>query len=176
MADDRPLTWFADREANVLLYKVNRRPRPQMTMWEYERDPSDAFEQFAAVLPFGTPVTTGRRFRRTWYLGDKSVMADERVVYGQIGWQQPKREEAARVTSNTNDGWMLSRRHRLGTMRRSSSMDRQRVSLFSSTQRSARQRWRRCSRAYSTKPKPATGRPLSGRSRPCSTFDLSARG
>jgi hypothetical protein len=83
----------------VLLFKVNQRPLPQPTMWESDR------RSVADVLPFGEPVTTGRRYRRTWYLGDREVREDmvadilgdreADILIGHIGWQRRGGQQTA---------------------------------------------------------------------------------
>ena len=88
--------WFAGKEATVLLFKVNRRPLPQITMRD-DLVEADPFDHVQTVLPFGQPVSTGRRYRRTWYLGNAEEWTSG-VLVGQVGWQVEEAHQWRRGT------------------------------------------------------------------------------
>jgi hypothetical protein len=77
-------TWFAGRRSLILLYRVNRRARPQGNF--FAEQPGDPFVHFVEVLPLGEEVTTGRRDKHTWIVGGENIDEARRVLSGQIGW------------------------------------------------------------------------------------------
>src|SRR4051812_25311283 len=83
--------WFAGREVPVVFYKVNRWPLAQEDLFAERIE--DQLEHVALVLKPGEAVTTGRRFRRTWYVGDIHVERKRHFIVGQIGWERPDLRE-----------------------------------------------------------------------------------
>ena len=84
--EDRLQPWFDGVTGPVLLFKVNRRPRPQTLFGPGQ--PEDVFEHFAEALMFGEKVVTGRKNKRTWLLGNRDIDLSERMIAGQIGWER----------------------------------------------------------------------------------------
>jgi hypothetical protein len=87
-ADYGTQLWFARRESvPVVLYRVNRRPLPQRSL--FAEQPADVFDHFASVLLFGETVETGRRNRRLWRLGNRQILSDRQFLIGQLGYERP---------------------------------------------------------------------------------------
>ena len=80
--------WFAGRESGVvLLFKVNRRPMAQASLFGQRTE--DVLSHLAQVLLFGEPVETGRRNRRLWRLGNRELDESAGYLAGQIGYERP---------------------------------------------------------------------------------------
>lgn len=90
MTGDELHPWFDGSSGPVLLYKVNRRPRPQNLFGDTQ--PDDVFDHIAESLLFGEPVVTGRKIQRTWRLGNRSIDLQTRQLSGQIGWERLDQE------------------------------------------------------------------------------------
>lgn len=84
--DERHQPWFDGATGSILLFKVNRRSRPQ-TLFGLGQ-PDDVLDHFTEALKFGEKVVTGRKTKRTWLLGNRNIDLDERTVSGQIGWER----------------------------------------------------------------------------------------
>jgi hypothetical protein len=69
----------------VLLYRVNRRPLAQQSL--FAQQPDDVFDHIVEVLPFGSEVITGRRDKRIWRLGNRDIDPNMRILVGQVGWE-----------------------------------------------------------------------------------------
>lgn len=82
--DQQP--WFAGKNGPVLMFKVNRRPKPQDLF--REDLPVNLLQHVDEVLLFGEPVVTGRKYKRTWYLGNHQIDNNRRMLSGQIGWEK----------------------------------------------------------------------------------------
>lgn len=78
--------WFVGTTGSILLFKVNRRPRPDNLFGE--KQPDDVLDHIVEALLFGEPVTTGRKISRTWRLGNRSIDLPNRELSGQIGWER----------------------------------------------------------------------------------------
>ncbi len=84
--------WFADRPVLVLMYRVNRRPRPQGNL--FAEQPANFMDHLTECLLFGTEVTTkGRGHERHWRLGNRDIDAGETRVAGWIGFRSEDAEE-----------------------------------------------------------------------------------
>lgn len=86
--------WFSGREGTVLLYRINRRPLAQLTLWSEQ--PESVLDHVVEVLRFGDEVVTGRRHQRTWRLGNRNIDDRRGVLTGQVGWQATGTEAADR--------------------------------------------------------------------------------
>jgi hypothetical protein len=77
--------WFADRAGVIPLYRINRRPLPQPTL--FSREPESFVDHLLQTLPFGESVETeGGGVRREWHLGNRDVRPDLAAIFGQVGW------------------------------------------------------------------------------------------
>lgn len=83
--------WFSGRPGTVLLYRVNRRPYPQQSLFA-DAQPDDVFDHFVEVLLFGEEVETGRRNKRYWRLGNRRIDETQRILTGQVGWESTSTE------------------------------------------------------------------------------------
>lgn len=82
--------WFAGGSGPILLFKVNRRPRPQNLFGDTQ--PNDVLDHLVEALLFGEPIITGRKVHRTWRLGNRSIDLKSRSLTGQIGWERVDQE------------------------------------------------------------------------------------
>jgi hypothetical protein len=77
--------WFAGKDVDTLLYRINRRPpaRGETLMGQ----PDDLLGHLEEVLRLahGT-VETGRRFKRQWRIGNKTFDREAGTFTGMIGW------------------------------------------------------------------------------------------
>ena len=77
--------WFAGKDVDTLLYRINRRPpaRGETLMGQ----PEDLLGHLEEVLRLahGT-VETGRRFKRQWRIGNKTFDREAGTFTGIIGW------------------------------------------------------------------------------------------
>ena len=86
-SERRPVEpWFAGKPATVLLFRVNRRPLAQSDL--FAEQPESVLDHLAEVLLFGESVITGRRNRREWLLGNRSINERTGQLTGQIGWER----------------------------------------------------------------------------------------
>jgi hypothetical protein len=86
MDDQKLQPWFEGVSGAVLLFKVNRRPRPQ-TLFD-DGQPEDVLDHLTEALLFGEQVVTGRKVRRTWLLGNREIDLHGRTLAGQVGWER----------------------------------------------------------------------------------------
>jgi len=94
--------WFADRAGDFLLFRVNRRPIGENTLFP-ARMPEDVFEHFVGVLAPGWEVESGRRNRRRWRVGGIDIDREHRVLTGKLGWT-PEGEEVVAEWSEEEMG------------------------------------------------------------------------
>lgn len=86
-----PTHWFFEKEASVLLYKINRRPMTQGNLLTSQ--PEDFRQHLEEVLVFGPPIiTSARGAERTWRLGGKNLDEESGILTGEVGWSQPHPE------------------------------------------------------------------------------------
>jgi hypothetical protein len=79
--------WFAGRDADTLLYKINRRtPATGETLFSQPVDVLDHLEQ---VLAVSVPYETGRARKRLWHIGNKVFDHQARTLTGRVGWTRP---------------------------------------------------------------------------------------
>lgn len=76
--------WYADREVQALLYRVNRRPFAQGNL--FASQPESFLDHLVECLLFGTEVETGRRHRRRWILGNRTIRTDQGLLGGYVGY------------------------------------------------------------------------------------------
>src|SRR5260370_26344835 len=84
--EERPVRhWWADREVDVLLYRMNR--RPPVAGETLFGQPHDLLAHIEEVLTLaqGT-VETGRRFKRQWRIGNKVFDHVAGTFTGIVGW------------------------------------------------------------------------------------------
>lgn len=95
--------WFAGEPAAFLLFRVNRRPREDRTLFTRDMPPG-VFEHFGRMLAPGYEVVTGRRHQRTWRVGGVQVHEDDRMLTGRLGWV-PRGEEVVPEWSEEEVDW-----------------------------------------------------------------------
>lgn len=83
---DVHLPWFAGKTVDVLLYKINRRP-PGTEAFLVD-PPQDVIEHLMIVLDLARTVESGRRYKRTWRIGNKSFNREKGEVSGRLGWSR----------------------------------------------------------------------------------------
>jgi hypothetical protein len=83
-ADQPTQRWFAGKDVDTLLYRVNRRtPAAGPTLFSQPQDVLDHLEQ---VLAASVPYETGRSYRRLWHIGNKTFDRTAGTLTGRIGW------------------------------------------------------------------------------------------
>ncbi len=97
--------WFSDTEAEVLIYRINRHPRPQGNL--FANQPTDFSDHLVEALLFGEAVRVGKRGDREWKLGNRLIDSDERFVAGIVGWESPQVREDDYFDSDTRN-WIHS--------------------------------------------------------------------
>ena len=91
VAERRP-AWYADKDIPLLVYRVNRRPRAQVSF--FDSAPPSFLDHVAEVLLFGAQIVTSRgRHERTWTLGNREIDAEARYLAGWIGYRTEGAEE-----------------------------------------------------------------------------------
>jgi len=76
--------WFADKDVDTLLYRVNRRvPAAGPTLFS---QPENVLEHMEQVLAVSVPYETGRRHRRLWHIGNKRFDHAAGTLTGRVGW------------------------------------------------------------------------------------------
>lgn len=79
-----PLPWFAKDGADLLYFKVNRRPvGGDPNLFEPE---ADLLTHIERVLSYYATATTGRNPKRQWRLGNLNIDRDAGVFTAQLGW------------------------------------------------------------------------------------------
>jgi hypothetical protein len=98
------LPWFADRPGDFVLFRVNRRPLGESTLFPATMPP-DVFEHFVGMLAPGWEVESGRRNRRRWRVGGIAIDPEERVLTGKLGWI-PEGSEMVAEWSDEEMDWV----------------------------------------------------------------------
>lgn len=78
--------WFAGRDLDVLIYRVNRRPLagdPSL----FKR-PKSSVRHLSRVLSQPVSARTGRRYQRDWRIGNIAVDMDAHRLTGMLGWSR----------------------------------------------------------------------------------------
>jgi len=91
--------WFSGRPGVIYLFRVNRRERsPQQQLLAREH-PSD-FDHFVDVLDFGATVQSGRKNKREWHLGNRSVDRERQLLTGRVGYVSSREQLTGRYRSD----------------------------------------------------------------------------
>jgi len=83
-ADAATRLWFAGKDVDILLYRINRRPLPSGETLMAQ--PTDILEHLQEVLRNPRSVGSGRRYQRTWRVGNAIFDDLANTVTGRIGW------------------------------------------------------------------------------------------
>ena len=82
--------WFAGKDLDVLLFKVNRRLMWRNTLFEEsnrEDQPADPIGHVQENLALFNPeAESGRATKRKWQVGNLELSADGSVLTGRLGW------------------------------------------------------------------------------------------
>lgn len=100
-ASDEGEPWFAGKDVEVMVYKINRRPLsgdPQLF-----RRP-ELLEHLETVLSGGHFAITGRRFQRRWRTGDRRVEGD--AMTGLIGWSREGQVQPGHSYDEATESWL----------------------------------------------------------------------
>lgn len=98
-------TWFAGRAGAVLVFRVNRRQMPKVSLFAPE--PPPVFEDFRRMLSPGWEVISGRRHQRIWKVGGVSTNAELELLEGKLGWL-PRGETVVPAWSDEDKDWTSS--------------------------------------------------------------------
>lgn len=82
--EEKPAPWFSRDGADVLYFKVNRRPigdDPSLFS-----PPADVLEHIRLVLTSHPVASSGSRYKREWRLGNLYFDAEHGWFTGQLGW------------------------------------------------------------------------------------------
>jgi len=94
--------WFSGKPGTVLLYRINRRPMPEQSLFDVE-PPPNVLDHVAEVLLFGEEVETGRKNKRHWILGNRNIDEQNGTLAGQIGWESRGIESTGRYDSSRRE-------------------------------------------------------------------------
>lgn len=85
--DDGDGHWFAGKNLDVLIYKVNRRPiEADLNLFE---PPADSLDHLNDTFRRqNKPVTSGRRYQREWRVGNLGYDPSEGSLTGMLGWSR----------------------------------------------------------------------------------------
>jgi hypothetical protein len=76
--------WFAGKDVDTLLYKINRRtPLTGETLFP---PPDDVLSHLEEVLSFPVSYETGRAHKRLWHIGNKVFDYAAGTFTGRVGW------------------------------------------------------------------------------------------
>ena len=76
--------WFAGKDVDTLLYKINRRtPVAGPTLFE---PPEDVLGHLEEALSFSVSYETGRAYKRLWHIGNKVFDYRADTLTGRVGW------------------------------------------------------------------------------------------
>jgi hypothetical protein len=89
---DPTLLWFANKDADALLYKINRRPPVAgETMFT---QPADVLDHLEEALAASVSYETGRANKRLWHIGNKVFDHPAETLTGRVGWTRPTEVQA----------------------------------------------------------------------------------
>lgn len=101
-ADEPTQLWFAGKDVDTLLYKINRRtPVTGETLFS---QPEDVLEHLEQVLAVSVPYETGRAHKRLWHIGNKVFDRRAETLTGRVGWTRPT-EVVAPVWDDERQEW-----------------------------------------------------------------------
>jgi hypothetical protein len=83
-ADESTQHWFAGKDVDTLLYRINR--RPPITGETLFSPPENILDHLGQVLASHVAVETGRRYKRQWRIGNKVFNYDAGTLTGMVGW------------------------------------------------------------------------------------------
>ncbi len=99
--------WFAGKQVPVLMYRINRRPRPKGGNL-FADEPNDFLAHLADCLLFGEVVTTeGRGSIRHWRLGNRVLVENLGAITGWVGYTVENTEEQEEYDDSSRS-WRLS--------------------------------------------------------------------
>lgn len=102
-SEGRPF-WFAEKQVQVLTFRINRRPTPQGNL--FAEQPERFIDHLVECLQFGLEITTtGRGHERHWRLGNRNTGEHERWVSGWIGFRAENAEERDEYDLDTS-AWL----------------------------------------------------------------------
>ena len=85
--------WYADKDVPVLMYRINRRQRPQGNLFD-QGEPPSFLDHLTECLLFGAEVvTTGRGRERHWMLGNREINEAAGYLAGWIGYRTEDAEQ-----------------------------------------------------------------------------------
>jgi hypothetical protein len=94
--------WFAGKDVDTLLYKINRRtPAAGETIFP---QPESVLAHLEEVLAVSVPVETGRAYKRLWHIGNKVFDYRAGTLTGRVGWTRPQ-EVLAPVWDDDRQEW-----------------------------------------------------------------------
>lgn len=102
-APDRSI-WFGDRPGRFILFRVNRRPWPDLNLLTPEK-PEDVFRHFLDTLTPGLEVVTGRSSQRTWKVGGLQSNPQGKTLVGKLGWEPVGLDDEPRWSAEEMD-WL----------------------------------------------------------------------
>ena len=98
--------WFADREVPVLVYRINRRPRPQGKLFAVQ--PDNFMDHLVECLRVGDEtVTKGHGHERHWMIGNRHISSNLDSFSGRIGFRSPDVEVSESYDSASGD-WLTN--------------------------------------------------------------------
>lgn len=98
--------WFANREGEVVVYRVNRRPLGAETLFPAQQ-PDDVFDHFTRMLAPGWEVVSGRGNQRIWRIGGVERDPASQLLTGKLGWV-PRGEEVVPEWSAEDKDWLAN--------------------------------------------------------------------
>jgi hypothetical protein len=96
--------WFAGHDGRLLVYRVNRRPRFEESLFP-TTPPPGVFGHFKRMLAPGFEVHTGRKNQRVWRVGGLAIDDESQLITGKLGWQ-PVEEELVAEWSDEEKDWV----------------------------------------------------------------------
>lgn len=104
---DSETPWFAGRNGEFVLFRVNRRPIGEDTLIP-EKMPADVFDHFRRTLAPGYAVVTGRSHQRSWRVGGIDVAPESKTLTGKLGWVPWNEEEIVPEWDPDEKDWRAS--------------------------------------------------------------------
>lgn len=81
-------TWFAGKDVDTLIYRINRRtPATGATLFP---QPDSVLRHLAEALSVSVSVETGRAYKRLWHIGNKIFDYRAGTLTGRVGWTRPQ--------------------------------------------------------------------------------------